>query len=129
MLLASGQQERLINDYFQLLGWGGLSSSTISYYREQYRALIEEAARQRTDLALTAGLALKAERVAALKDHAAMLEAIRFVPGKTGRLFNEKAWRETIEDIALEMGERKPKEGVVGEQTIKVLIGIDPEKV
>ncbi|MGH2359762.1 MAG: hypothetical protein ACRDGM_04360 [bacterium] len=128
LLLASGQRERLINDYFRLIGWGELASSTLSYYRQEFRALIEEAQRSRVDQAMTSGLALKAERVAALKEHAEMLAAIRFVPSKSGRHFNEKAYRETLADIGIEMGERKPKDQP-GEQTIKVYVGIDPDKV
>ena len=128
MLLASGQRERLINDYFRLMGWGELASSTLSYYRQEYHELIEEATAARIDGALTAGLALKSERIAALKDHAEMLGGIRFAPGKTGRLFNEKAWRETLEDIAIEMGDRRRKDEPQ-EQTVKVYVGIDPDKV
>lgn len=128
LLLSSGQCESAIGDVFRLVGWKPLSSSSLSYYRQLWAALIEEATQRRTDEALTAGLAVKAERVAALKDHAAMLEAIRFTPDKNGRLWNERAWRQTLEDIAIEMGDRKPKDAPQ-EAIIKVYTGFDPEKV
>ena len=43
---------------------------------------------------------------------------MRFTPDKNGRLWNERAWRQTLDDIAAVMGERWPKEqensGAVG---------------
>jgi hypothetical protein len=127
-LLASGAAESGIQQYFVVAKWGKLSSSTISFYRKQFADLIEAAKLQRVDDALTAGLALKAERIAALKEHAAMLEALRFVSDNNGRLWNERAWRLTLADIAMEMGERKPKDSPQ-ELPIKVYLGIDPARV
>ncbi len=129
MLLAAGTRERALQDFWGMVYGRKLASSTLSYHRQKCREEIAARKLQRTEAALASGLALKAERVAALKEHAELLGAIRFAPSKTGRLFNEKAWRETLEDIAIEMGERKPKDAVTGEQTIKVYVGIDPKRV
>jgi len=79
--------------------------------------------------ALTEGLALRAERVAKLKEHAAILDEMRFVPDKNGRLWNERAWRQTLADIAEEMGERRAKEKDQSGEVVKVVIGIDPDRV
>jgi len=128
LLLVSGQHESGISDFFRLVGWKPLSSSSLSYYRQLWAVLIEEAKLKRVDAALTTGLAVKAERVAALKDHAALLEAIRFTPDKNGRLWNERAWRQTVEDIGIEMGDRKPKDAPA-ESIIKIYSGFDPDKV
>lgn len=129
-LLVAGQRQGLIMQAFRALGYEEPASSSISYYRILWRELIEEAKKRRTEQALTEGLALKAERIAALKDHADLLESMRFSPDKNGRLWNERAWRQTLEDIAIEMGERRPKEeGSSGGEVIKVIIGIDPDKV
>jgi hypothetical protein len=54
---------------------------------------------------------------------------MRFTADKNGRLWNERAWRQTLADIATEMGERRPREEESGGETIKVIIGIDPDKI
>jgi hypothetical protein len=105
------------------------ASSALAYYRERWRASIEQARASRTERALTEGLALRAERVAKLKEHAEVLDALRFVPDKNGRLWNEKAYRQTLADIAEEMGERRPKESEQSGEVVKVVIGIDPDRV
>lgn len=128
MLLAAGEAEAGINKFFELAGWGKLASSTLSHYRKLYATEIEAAKTDRIDLALASGLALKAERIAALKVHAEQLHAIRWIGDKHGRLWNERAWRQTLNDIAVEMGDRKPKDAPA-EQTVKVYIGLDPEKI
>lgn len=85
-----------------------LDPSAIRYYRSKWKVQIEEARAARHSAALNAGLALKEERVARLKEHADKLEAIKWVADpKTGRLWNEKAWREVLDDIAKEMGHRR----------------------
>lgn len=50
---------------------------------------------------------MKEERIARLAEHADALEAIKWGPDDKGRMWNEKAWRETLEAIAAEMGHRK----------------------
>jgi hypothetical protein len=128
VLLASGLTEKPIADFFGLLGWEPLAGSSLSHYRKKWKAKIEAASAARIDEALTTGLALKANRIAALKEHAAQLEQIKFAKDKNGRLWNERAWRQTLEDIALEMGDRKPKDAPQ-EQLVKVYVGLDPDQV
>jgi hypothetical protein len=106
-----------------------LEESTLSYYRRKHRAGIEELRQQRCAQALAAGLALKAERIARLCEHADELELLKWQMNDKGRLVNEKAWRETLRDIAEEMGERRPAEKVQAEEIVKVYVGIDLDKV
>ena len=111
------------------MGYVPPASSALAYYRERWRDQIEQARASRTERALTEGLALRAERVAKLKEHAAILDELRFVPDKNGRLWNERAWRQTLDDIAEEMGERRPKESEQSGEVVKVVIGVDPDRV
>ena len=98
----------LIRKWFLEREWPILSDATLSYYRKKWATRIEEARRERRTTATTTGLALKEERVKRLAEHADELEAIKWVADeKTGRLWNEKAWRETLDDIAKEMGHRR----------------------
>lgn len=127
-MLASGEAEGAIQMFWKLAFNRRIASSTIAYWRKKAKPLIEERCKDRIDRALDSGLALKAERIAALKEHAEQLAAIKFIPSESGRLYNEKAWRETLADIAVEMGDRKPKDAPQ-EQTIKVYVGVDPDKV
>ena len=59
-------------------------------YRERWRVAIEQARAMRTERALTEGLALMAKRVAKLKEHAEVLDALRWVPDKNGRLWSQQ---------------------------------------
>jgi hypothetical protein len=106
-----------------------IGDSALSYYRKKFCAEIEELRRSRREDALNSGLALKAERIARLCAHADELELIKWEAGESGKLWNEKAWRETLSDIAEEMGDRKPKKEQGGEQTVKVYVGLDPDRV
>jgi hypothetical protein len=128
-LLVAGFREGAINSVFRSLGYAPPASSALAYYRERWRDLIDEARARRTETALTEGLALRAERVAKLKEHAAILEEMRFTPDKNGRLWNERAWRQTLDDIAAKMGERRPKESEQSGEVVKVVIGVDPDRV
>lgn len=129
LLLVAGLRESAIANYFAASSWKPLSSSTVSYYRKLWAKKLAEAKASRLEAAMVSGLALKAERIAALKEHAELLGALRFVADKkSGRLWNERAWRQTLEDIAVEMGDRKPKD-TAAEQTIKVYVGLDPDKI
>jgi hypothetical protein len=128
-LLVAGVREGAINTVFRSLGYVPPVGSALAYYQERWRDLIEQARASRTERALTEGLALRAERVAKLKEHAAILDEMRFVPDKNGRLWNERAWRQTLDDIAEEMGERRPKESEQSGEVVKVVIGIDPDRV
>ena len=106
--LAAEYSGGLIRKWFAEREWPELSDATLSYYRKKWAAKIEAARSERRAVATTTGLALKEERVKRLAEHADELEAIKWVADeKTGRLWNEKAWRETLDDIAKEMGHRR----------------------
>jgi hypothetical protein len=108
MWLAADYDSRLIAVWFQEREWPELSRATLTYYRQTYGVDIEKMRLERKESALNTGLALKEERVKRLADHADALEVIKWIPDtKTGKLHNEKAWRETIADIAAEVGGRK----------------------
>ncbi len=106
--LAADYDTALIMQWAHDLDWPELTRQAISYYRISRYDGIKRIQEDRYSKALDSGLAQKAERVARLKRHADSLEAIKWLPDKNGRLWNEKAWRETLRDIAEEMGERKP---------------------
>jgi hypothetical protein len=127
-MLAAGFKEKPIADFFARLGWVPLAGSSLSHYRKKWKAEIEAAAKRRIDGALTEGLSLKSERIAALKDHAAQLQALVFVTDSNGRMWNERAYRQCLEDIGIEMGDRKPKDAPQ-EQTVKVYVGLNPDLV
>jgi hypothetical protein len=87
--------------------WPELTPAALTYYRKRNQAKITRLREERHATALTTGLALKVERIQRLKEHADALDAIKWDPGENGRLWNEKAWRETLDDIAKEMGHRR----------------------
>jgi hypothetical protein len=106
--LAADYDSRLITLWFKERDWPELSRDTLSYYRTKHGIDIEKMRAERKESALNTGLALKEERVKRLTEHADTLEAIKWIPDpKTGKLHNEKAWRETVADIAAETGGRK----------------------
>ena len=106
--LAAEYSEGLIGKWFADRQWPSISSAAFAYYRKRWATEIEAARAERRASALNQGLALKEERVKRLVEHADELEAIKWVPDDKGRLWNEKAWRETLDDIAREMGQRRP---------------------
>lgn len=106
-----------------------ISESALGYYRSKYREDLIRLRTERLEAAMISGCAVKAERIARLCQHADELEPLKWVVAESGKMWNEKAWRETLDDIAREMGERKPKDAVAGEQTIKVYVGINPERI
>ena len=106
--LAAEYSEPLIRRWFMANDWPILDPSAITYYRNRWADEIAAARAQRREAALNQGLALKAERVRRLAEHADELDALKWVPDENGRYSNEKAWRETLDDIAKEMGERRP---------------------
>jgi hypothetical protein len=105
--IAADYDWRLIRDWFADREWPNITRATVSYYRISRGEGIQRIRTERYSKALDAGLAQKAERVERLKKHADELESLKWVPDKNGRLWNEKAWRETLRDIAEEMGERR----------------------
>lgn len=106
--LAAEYSEPLIRKWFIEREWEPLAPSTLSYHRAQMAEEIAAARAARRGSALNTGLALREERVRRLVEHADELEAIKWEPDDKGRLWNEKAWRETLDDIAREMGQRRP---------------------
>lgn len=103
-----------IKRQFQERGWRPPSDQMLYYYRRDFADELRALREARRSGALTQGLALKENRVAALVAHAEALGSIKWVPDEKGRLWNEKAWRETLDDIAKEMGERPQKTEVSG---------------
>lgn len=105
--LAADYSGPLIKHWFKEREWPALSDATLSYYREKWQDKIGEARTERRASAINSGLALKEERVKRLAEHADELDAIKWLPDDKGRLWNEKSWRETLDDIAKEMGHRR----------------------
>ena len=105
--LAAEYDTRLIRKWFAAREWPEIDRAMFTYYRKKHEQDINALRAERRTKALNSGLALKDERVARLAHHADELEAIKWVPDDKGRLWNEKAWRETLDDIAKEMGHRR----------------------
>lgn len=116
--LAAEYSEGLIRKWFAEREWPTLDPSALTYYRRKWADEIERARAERRSSALNQGLALKEERVRRLVEHADELEAIKWQADDKGRLWNEKAWRETLDDIAKELGHRRQGVDVAGELTI-----------
>lgn len=108
----------IIRTWFAERQWGSLADSTLNYYRNKWRDELDAARVARRDAALATGLALKAERVQRLIEHADALESFKWDSDDKGRLLNEKAWRETLDDIAKEMGHRRQGVDVALEQEL-----------
>lgn len=115
--------------------WPVINNKLVQYYRTSRRwtGEIERLRRERRESAINSGLALKEERIARLCRHADELEAIKWVPDERGRMWHEKAWRETLADIAAEMGHRKQTIDVnlvLSEaRRIAAELGLDPAAV
>lgn len=105
--LAADYDGGLIAKWFAEKEWPEITRATLHYYRSKCGILIDEIRKTRRESALNTGLALKEERVRRLMQHADALEAIKWEPDERGRLWNEKAWRETLGEIAAEVGGRK----------------------
>jgi hypothetical protein len=122
--LAAEYDTRLIRSWFTANGWPELARSAFAYYRKTYGKAIADLRVERRLRALDSGLALREERVARLVRHADELDQIKWVPDDKGRLWNEKAWRETLDDIAKEMGHRKQGVELTGKGGGPVDIGV-----
>ena len=115
--------------------WPRVDKRLIHYYRRssKWGPEIERLRKERRESAINTGLALKEERIARLCKHADELEAIKWMADERGRLWNEKAWRETLDDIAKEMGHRSTKVDVrfVLEEARRIAdrLGLDPDAV
>jgi hypothetical protein len=120
--LAADYGFEVIAAWFKKREWPELTPAAHTYYRSRNRKKIDELREKRLSAALTSGLALKAERVERLKEHADKLEAIKWDAGENGRLWNEKAWRETLDDIAKEMGHRRQGVDLTLEKEIEAFL-------
>jgi predicted nuclease with TOPRIM domain len=109
MWLAADYDSRLIMAWFAEREWPKVNKTTLAYYRKRFAEDLERLRAERRNSALSTGLAVKEERVQRLKEHADELERIKWLPDEKGRLWNEKAWRETLDDIAKEVGGRIAK--------------------
>jgi len=134
--LAAGYDTRLILLWAsQQEDWPPVSRKVVNYYRlsKKWGPEIQRLQRERHEKAITTGLALREERIARLAKHADELEAIKWVPDSKGRLWNERAWRETLDDIAKEMGHRRTAIDihVVMEEARRIAekLGLDPAAV
>jgi hypothetical protein len=125
--LAADYSEPLIRKWFLDRGWEPLAPSALTYHRHRHAEAIEAARQARRGGALTTGVALKEERVARLAEHLDELEAIKWEPDDKGRLWNEKAWRETLDDIAKELGHRKQTVELGGEIGLKSYVQVSPD--
>ncbi len=105
--LAADYDTRLILAWFKERDWPEISRVTIHGYRQRDAIDIERIRSERRSAALTTGLAVKEERIARLKLHADRLEELKWQPDEKGRLWNEKAWREVVQQIADEMEPKK----------------------
>lgn len=130
--VAAEYSETLIRKWFEQREWEPISESTLAYYRTKLAPEIEAARKERRESALNRGLALKEERIRRLAEHADELEAIKWARDKSGRMPNEKAWRETLNDLAAEMGHRRPGAEEASAQIAAMLLDelqkkLDPE--
>ncbi len=105
--LVAGFPEPLIRALFVNHGWEPLAQQSLTHYRKRHREAIEARLKEHMDAAFDSGLAQREARVRALVGHAEKLEAVMWLPDEKGKLHNEKAWRETLDDIAREMGHRR----------------------
>lgn len=105
--LAADYSTYLIRHWMQEQEWPVITHVAISYHRKKNQAEIDRRREARRDSALNTGLAVKEERVERLKEHADRLEPLKWIPDEKGKLHNEKAWRETLGEIALEVGDRR----------------------
>jgi len=130
--LAADYDWKLIKEWFEKNSWPLVSRSTISHYRKSNAIRIDELRAARLDSSLNTGLSRKEERIERLKKHADALESIKWEPDKNGRMWNEKAWRETLADIAAEMGHRKQTVDInakISWQDRAKEQGIDPDEI
>jgi predicted CopG family antitoxin len=105
--LAAGYPEPLIQQMFAARGWKQVSRQAVDHHREQHREAIEQRRREREAAAYDAGLAQRDVRVRFLVKHAEALAEVAWTPDDKGKLHNEKALRECLDDIAREMGHRR----------------------
>jgi len=120
--VAAEYSSDLIAAWFAEREWPSLTRPAVTYYRRRFKMQIAALRDERRAAALSSGLALKAERIERLKEHADALDAIKWVSSESGRLWNEKAWRETLDDIAREMGHRRQGVDLTLEKEIEAFL-------
>lgn len=120
--VAADYSSDLIAGWFKDRKWPELTKQAVAYYRSRFKQRIAALRDERRAAALTSGLALKAERVQRLKEHADALDAIKWKADDKGRLWNEKAWRETLDDIARELGHRRQGVDLTLEREIEAFL-------
>jgi hypothetical protein len=124
--LAAGNPYVLIVQKFLARGWEPISIDGIKYHHQRHKEAIDRRRQEREEAAFDRGYAQWQTRVKALVYHAENLDDVKWLPDEKGKLHNEKAWRETLDDIAKEMGHRKglPDAGTMtAQQLIEALTG------
>ncbi len=104
-LIAAQYDTPTIKYHFLRVHGIALTRENIHSYRKRHGVRISEIQSRRRDEALERGVANQAERIARLIEHADELDRIKWVPDDNGRLWNEKAWRECLQQVAKEKGE------------------------
>jgi hypothetical protein len=104
-MLAAGYNSAAINDRFNASGLPPMSIDTIHHYRDTRLEIIQQRWVERRDSAITIGLSQREERIARLIRHAEELEPLRLNLDGRGRPVWAKEWRETLQQIAIEMGQ------------------------
>lgn len=129
--LAEGVSDGEIIGRMEASGMPVITASAIAKYRQRYGADIERLEREHLDRAIRRGLALKANRIRKLCDHADEIErqGLLMKEDQMGRPSWAKEWRETLEDIASEMGERQPAPESGRENAIKIYVGVNLERM
>ncbi len=127
--LAAGYQNKRIRELMKTTKMPVIGDTGLGYYRTKWREEIVVAIKARHDEALSSGLALKAERVKRLCDHADEIEARRLELDKILKPSWAAEWRATLEDIAAEMGDRRGAKDGTDEASIKVYVNIDPARI
>ena len=135
--LVAGYTGNAIRKRLQAAGYEEINDSSLSHYRDKWKAKIEAAWKEREEAALTRGLALKAERVARLVEYAEWIEGVSNEGGVDQRQLEDKVgkpswgmeWRACLDDIAKEMGERRGELGGGEEALVKVYVGVDYEAI
>lgn len=106
--IAADYSEPAIRKKWADEGWEQVSGTLVDYYRKQLKADIDAARKARHESSITRGLALKEERVARLAAVAEEVELVVFERDGRGRFKHLRDWRELMNDIATEMGHRRP---------------------
>lgn len=105
--IAAGYTDGMIQSRLKKRRWPVIALQSINEHRAEFREELAALKAARLAGALNTGLARWQERVVRLCEHADELDELMWVAGDNGKLYNEKAWRETLDDIAKETGGRR----------------------